>query len=102
VLFVVTYIWTNNTVVQTKWLFWLGFVYDGFTSYDYFPMMPYIFLFWAGASLGKLIQNHRAEMPFLEKQAPGWLTWPGQRTLWIYLLHQPILFGACALVYMMV
>jgi uncharacterized membrane protein len=102
VLFVITYVWTANTVVQTKALFWLGFVYDGFTSYDYFPMMPYIFLFWAGSSLGRIIRHHRDEMPFLDKQAPRWLTWPGQHTLWIYLLHQPVLFGACMLVHMVV
>lgn len=101
-LFILTYIWTDGTRVEAKWLFWLGFQYDGFVSYDYFPILPYIFLFLFGSWMGQMIKRHREKMPFLEKRAPRWLTWPGQRTLWIYLIHQPVLYGACMLVYLLI
>ncbi len=96
-LFVLTHIWTDAARVDAKWLFWLGFRYEGFVSYDYFPLLPYLFLFFLGSWAGQMIKNHREKLPFLEKQAPKWLTWPGSRTLWIYLIHQPVLYGACYL-----
>ena len=98
-LFVVFHIITDRTLVRVKWLFWLGFRYSGYISYDHFPMLPYIFLFFLGSWMGQMIQNHRDSLPFLERSAPRWLTWPGSHTLIIYLLHQPVLYGACWLVY---
>ena len=99
VLFVVFHIVTDRVLVNVKWLFWLGFRYPDYVSYDHFPMLPYIFLFFLGSWMGQMIQNHREKMPFLERSAPRWLTWPGSHTLWIYLLHQPVLYGVCRLVY---
>ena len=95
VLLIATGIITESVLVKVKWLFWLGFRYDGFTSFDYFPMMPYIFLFFLGTWAGRWIRPRREKLPLLEKQAPAVLAWPGRHTLWIYLLHQPVLFGAC-------
>ena len=98
-LFVVFHILTERTFVNVKWLFWLGFRYDGFVSYDHFPILPYIFLFFLGSWMGQMIQERREALPLLERSAPRWLTWPGSHTLVIYLLHQPVLFGACWLAY---
>lgn len=101
-LFILTKLWTENTLVQVKWLFWLGFKYSGFVSYDYFPILPYIFLFLLGAWLGrqlKKLQERSPDSPLLTAQAPRVLTWPGRHSLWIYLLHQPILYGACFVAY---
>lgn len=94
-LFIGTYIWTSMTETQAHWLFWLGFKYAGFVSYDYFPLLPYIFLFLLGTWMGQMLQQYRSQMPFLAKKAPAWLTWPGRRTLWIYVIHQPVLYGLC-------
>ena len=98
-LFVVFHIATDRTLVNVKWLFWLGFRYPGYVSYDHFPMLPYIFLFFLGSWMGQMIRDHRSKLPFLDSLAPIWLTWPGSHTLIIYLLHQPVLYGACWLVY---
>ena len=86
---------TDRIWVEVRWLFWLGFRYPDYVSYDHFPMLPYIFLFFVGTWMGQMIQEHRDSLPFLKRSAPRWLTWPGRRTLIIYLLHQPVLFGAC-------
>lgn len=69
----------------------LGFPGEGYYSADYFPLIPWLFLFWAGTCLGVGIRLG---------QGPGWLyrlhspflAAAGQKTLWIYLLHQPILY----------
>lgn len=94
-LFIATHIWTDRTVVNVRWLFWLGFLYPGYISYDHFPLLPYIFLFFLGVWMGRVIREHRDRLPFLDRTAPRWLTWPGSRTLWIYLIHQPVLYGIC-------
>ena len=98
-LFVVFHILTDRVLVDARWLFWLGFRYPGYVSYDHFPVLPYIFLFFLGGWMGQMIAEHRDRLPFLEKTAPRWLTWPGSRTLWIYLIHQPVLYGLCWLAY---
>ena len=98
-LFILTQILTGAVRTQLHWLFWLGFLYEGFESFDYFPMLPNFFLFLLGSWIGCEIRTRRAQLPFLAAKAPGILTWPGRHTLWIYLLHQPVLFGACYLAY---
>lgn len=99
VLFVVFHILTDKVLVHVRWLFWLGFRYPGYVSYDHFPILPYIFLFFLGSWAGQMIDRYRARLPILDKTAPKWLTAPGRRTLIIYLLHQPVLYGACWIVY---
>ena len=97
-LYAATLLWTNNTEVSTKWLFWLGFRYPDFESFDYFPMLPYLFLYLEGTWLGGIVRKHR-DAPWMHQTMPAILTRPGQRTLIVYLLHQPVLFGICYIVY---
>ena len=78
----------------------LGFTGSSFTSSDYVPLLPYGFLFWAGFYLWPLLNNH---CPLVLKLGPcGWLKWLGQRSLLVYVLHQPLLllvFEAVALLF---
>lgn len=89
---------TARVQVNVRWLFWLGLRYDGFVSYDYFPLLPYIFIFAAGIWLGGYIRRHRSARS-LTAAMPAALTWTGRHTLVIYLVHQPILYAVCALLY---
>lgn len=77
-------------------LYWLGFPGYDFSSADYFPIMPWIFMFLLGAYVGKFIHDgafpaffYRVRLPFFD--------FIGRYTIWIYLLHQPVIFGACYL-----
>lgn len=77
---------------RQRWLFPLGFPYEGFWSADYFPVLPWIFLYWCGFFLFQLTRNAPGCKRLLSRRVSG-LCALGQHSLLIYLLHQPILFG---------
>ncbi len=72
-------------------LFILGFN-TGHVSGDYYPIIPHIFLFIAGAFLGRLLKQDKAPA-FLRKNPLPFISFIGRHTLFIYLIHQPILYG---------
>lgn len=69
---------------------WLGFPTADFSSADYFPIIPWIFLFLAGYYTWHLIRNislaHKTNRHY-----SSWLYAIGRNTLWVYLFHQPVL-----------
>lgn len=95
-LFAVCYV--GYTVVNAGYwqnpphLWMLGIAAPGFSSSDYFPLLPWFPLFLAGTKLGTAAKNGCL---------PAWvyafkskfLAFVGRHTLVIYLVHQPILFG---------
>lgn len=78
------------------WLFWLGFPGLSFTSADYFPLLPWLFLFLLGAVLGVPVQARRLPERFYTLRVP-FLAAVGRNTLLIYMLHQPVLYGLFSL-----
>lgn len=82
---------------QTDFLYPLGFIQKNFTSSDYFPLMPWLFLFIAGGFLGRLIPKKKFPK-FMFKKRIGFFGWMGKHSLLIYLAHQPVIFGICYLV----
>lgn len=93
-LFFVAKFWTESRFWDVSFLWWLGFRQEGFVSYDYFPILPNIFLFLLGTWLGGWVKEHRNK-PIFSRSAPKLLTAPGKQTLFIYILHQPLLYGVC-------
>ena len=69
----------------------LGFYPEGFFSTDYFPLLPWLFLFWAGYFLHFLVGRERMEP--LRRSVCRPLGWMGRHSLVLYLLHQPVIFG---------
>ena len=76
----------------------LGFPPAGFATLDYFPLLPWFAVYLFGAALGERIFGgrmpgwfYRARSPFFEKC--------GFYSIWIYLLHQPVIMlaGWCVL-----
>ncbi len=88
--------WFDSMRVSQTYLFPLGLRYYGFSSGDYFPLFPYLGWFAGGIALGKLIYQKKTSIfgkikaDFFPVNA---LCWCGQQSLWIYLAHQPILYG---------
>ena len=73
-------------IYRLGFLTFLGFPSPVFTSLDYVPVIPHIFLFLAGFFLGtRPLPHSRSRAPFLALC--------GRKSLWIYLLHQPVIFG---------
>lgn len=75
-----------------KYIFFaLGFN-TGCGSADYYPVMPWTFMFLTGAFLGRNIKTMNLPKIFYTN-CSRLLTWIGQRTIWLYLIHQPVMYG---------
>ena len=86
----------RGVVVPQHWLFPLGLTYEGFTSSDYFPLFPQLGYFLIGAAIGKTAyREKRTLLPgsFQKTGIARFFCWCGRQSLFIYLLHQPIVYG---------
>ena len=71
---------------------------DGeFASSDYFPLVPWLFLFACGFFVWRAIEKLGWERAFL--RGVPLLDWFGRYSLWIYMIHQPLLMGVCFLIF---
>ena len=84
------------TRVQQTWLFPLGLRSIGFSSSDYFPLLPHLGWFLLGAALGRaLYKEKKTRLPWKgADSAPiRFFCLCGRQSIWIYMLHQPVLYG---------
>ena len=89
-----------DMTATASWMVVLGFDLPGFVTSDYFPLLPNLGFFLIGAALGRLIyQKKKSLFPCLNER--NWFLRPfcfcGRHSLWIYLIHQPVLAGICYL-----
>ena len=86
----------RGVVVPQHWLFPLGLTYEGFTSSDYFPLFPQLGYFLIGAAIGKTAYREKKTLlpgSFQKTPVARFFCWCGRQSLFIYLLHQPIVYG---------
>ena len=89
--------WYLRTQSFPFWLLTpLGFAPYGFTSSDYFPLLPNFGYFLLGAVVGKRAYAGRKSLFPGETPPLGFLRWLGRHSLMIYLLHQPVLAAIVA------
>lgn len=70
----------------------IGFFVEGVYSADYYPLIPWIFLLFAGTFLGRYIKNgNLPNLVYVEHSKK--LSVVGRKTLFIYLIHQPLIYG---------
>lgn len=67
-----------------------GFLAPEFYSADYFPLFPWLFLFATGYFLYQWLAERGRLHVFIAGHC-RFLEWAGRYSLWIYLLHQPVL-----------
>ena len=84
------YIHSFNVMTELSFLYPLGIVYPGFSSGDYYPLIPCLGWFLLGAVLGRTL--YRKQTSLLPGRAP-FLAFCGRHSLIIYLVHQPLFMG---------
>ncbi len=79
-------------------LFPFGMYSRGFVSLDYFPLLPWFFLFIAGSYFGIWAKN-KSLPGFFYPTHIKWLAAVGRHTIWIYMLHVPIIYLIFSLIF---
>ena len=97
VLLVLTGAAVKYIPIDVQWLWMFGWTYDGFVSYDYFPIFPWLFVFLPGTVLGAYIREGKFPKWFYKNNFPFFPS-VGRRALLIYILHQPALYGVVTLI----
>lgn len=74
----------------------LGFPDPGFSSSDYFPILPWMFLYLCGFQLNRLFMRQGPWQKLGRVRLPG-LSYLGTKSIWVYMLHQPVIMLSCIL-----
>lgn len=70
----------------------------GFFSADYFGIFPWLFLFVAGYFLYRIFEKNQW-MDVLKIGSFRPMEVLGQNSLWVYMIHQPLVYGVLMVVY---
>jgi uncharacterized membrane protein len=90
----------NSVSVRFDWLLPFGITSNLYSSYDYFPLLPWFGIFLTGAVLGKTIYaSGQSLLP--KRRAGSFVNAAGRHSLLIYIIHQPVLLGALYLLGLM-
>lgn len=89
---VIRYIYLSH-----NWLDWLGLHTRLYAPLDYFPLIPWFGVVLLGIAIGNTVYRPQGRL-FPLPDLSGWLPvrllrWLGQRSLMIYVIHQPILLS---------
>ena len=77
---------------------YLGFTEKSFYSTDYFSVFPWFFLFLTGYYLYGIAEKTKILSRIKGFRNVG-LEWIGKRSLYIYMLHQPVIYGVLFLIF---
>ena len=83
---------------SSRLLFPIGLPHPAFASSDYFPLIPWAFLFLAGSFTGRRIPKGQVPDFARVSRIPP-LAFLGRHTLVIYLAHQPIIYALLYLIF---
>ncbi|MDM8271009.1 heparan-alpha-glucosaminide N-acetyltransferase [Thermophilibacter provencensis] len=81
---------------RSELLSWLGLPGPGFSSGDYYPLLPYLLVYLLGVALGNAWRS-RGYPEWARNAHFAPLSFVGRHALAIYVLHQPLLLVLCGL-----
>ena len=90
-LFLLSGFVVSGVTTSSPLTLWLGLRPAGFYTLDYYPLIPWFGLVLFGIFLGKKVFQPLVRSDPPKIAAP--LGWLGRHALWIYLVHQPVIFG---------
>lgn len=82
---------------ESNYMFAFGLPSLTFASADYFPLIPWLFLFFAGTAVGRLAARGKFPVGMYKLRIP-FLSVMGRNALFFYVIHQPVIIGICYLV----
>ena len=94
-MLILTGVLVNKTTIPqelARWIFPLGWTYKDFYTADWFPILPWIFVFLLGTWAGLYVVERRLPEKFYTFTCPV-LPQIGRKSLLIYVIHQPILYA---------
>ena len=83
---------TARIPLKSEYIWIFGWTQPGFVSYDYFPLLPWIFVFLLGTWVGYYIKENKLPPHFYSYNVPVFPS-VGRKALLIYVLHQPVLYA---------
>ena len=86
-----------GVLYKSNWLLPLGIYSDSFSSADYFPLLPFIFIFFAGIFIGRIIMI-KGFPEYTYRKRSAFLGWLGTHAFIIYVAHFPVIAGIAYLI----
>jgi len=83
---------TMKLPLESEYIWMFGWTQEGFVSFDYFPILPWLFVFLLGTWAGYYIKEKKLPAVFYEASVPVFPA-VGRKALLIYVLHQPVLYA---------
>jgi uncharacterized membrane protein len=88
--------WIFDRMTVNHWWFMIfGIRPNTFHTLDYYPLLPWFGVSLMGIAIGNFLYSKN--FPLIQRRSKGvekTFIWLGQYSLWIYLIHQPIMLGA--------
>lgn len=89
---VVLHLLKRSMTIGFDWLLPFGIHSPGYSSFDYFPLIPWFGVFLIGAALGKSVYApRRSLLPWRLPQT--FVNAAGRHSLLIYIVHQPVILA---------
>lgn len=86
------------SIHNNEFLYPLGLLTPEFESSDYFPLIPYGFLFIAGTAFSVPVKQGKLNKLFYSIKCRP-VEFIGRHSLVVYLVHQPVIFGIVYLIH---
>lgn len=91
-------VFVRTDIFSAPWLWWVGLAPVARTSFDYVPVFPFTGVVLAGVAAAQWSVARGLDRRLAGWQPASWLSrmlaFGGRHSLAVYLIHQPVIFGA--------